>query len=178
MAGTFGPNQAQNLVESLSSPLVRPPASRLPTLQIEKQFVVKAVEHAQTYWNLLEKMPPRDLKLTRFEDDIFEHTLREFPEFATAPHTSLVALDEDWVKSHGQNALSSVQSLNGAEYLVRGGSCAAYTSATRVWLALRASGVHIHRDTGDENADVDIATTDGGSVAATLTPSGLDDVCI
>ncbi|KAH9007382.1 hypothetical protein EDB83DRAFT_2462014 [Lactarius deliciosus] len=77
MAGKFDPNQVQNLVgvllnspfsfpaKSLSSPLVRPPASRLPTLQIEKQFVVKAVEHAQTYWNLLEKIPPRDSKLTR-----------------------------------------------------------------------------------------------------------------
>ncbi|KAH9164960.1 DUF757-domain-containing protein [Lactarius sanguifluus] len=99
MAGTFDPNQAQNLVESLSPPLVHPPASCLPALQIEKQFAVKAVEHAQTYWNLLEKIPPRDLRLTRFDDEIFEHTLREFPEFATAPHTSLVALDEDWMKS-------------------------------------------------------------------------------
>ncbi|KAI9438071.1 polysaccharide biosynthesis-domain-containing protein [Lactarius indigo] len=81
MAGTFDPNQAQNAVE------------------IEKQFAVKAVEHAQTYWNLLEKIAPRDLKLTRFDDEIYEHTMREFPEFATAPHTSLVVLDEDWMKS-------------------------------------------------------------------------------
>ncbi|KAH9060231.1 hypothetical protein EDB87DRAFT_1809055 [Lactarius vividus] len=81
MAGTFDPNQAQNLVE------------------IEKQFAVKAVEHAQMYWNLLEKIPPRDLKLTRFDEEIFEHTLREFPEFATALYMNLVALDEDWMKS-------------------------------------------------------------------------------
>jgi len=81
MEGTFDPNKAQNLVE------------------IEKQFAVKAVEHAQTYWNLLEKIPPRELKLTRYDDEIFEHTLRDFPEFATAPHASLVALDEDWMKS-------------------------------------------------------------------------------
>jgi len=81
MAGTFDPNQAQNLVE------------------IEKQFAVKAVEHAQTYWNLLEKIPPRSLKLTRYDDEIFEHTLREFPEFAAAPHASLVTLDENWIKS-------------------------------------------------------------------------------
>ena len=25
--------------------------------------------------------------------------MREFPEFATAPHASLVALDEEWMKS-------------------------------------------------------------------------------
>ncbi|KAI0708661.1 hypothetical protein C8Q76DRAFT_799893 [Earliella scabrosa] len=47
MAKQFDANNAQNLVE------------------IEKQFAVKAVEHAQTYWNLLEKVPPRDLKLTK-----------------------------------------------------------------------------------------------------------------
>jgi len=81
MAGTFDPNQAQNLAE------------------IEKQFAVKAVEHAQTYWNLLEKIPPRSLKLTRYDDEIFEHTLRDFPEFAAVPHTGLIKLDEDWMKS-------------------------------------------------------------------------------
>jgi len=81
MAGKFDPNQAQNLAE------------------IEKQFAVKAVEQAQTYWNLLEKIPPRQLKLTKHDDEIYEHTLREFPEFATAPHASLVVLDEEWMKS-------------------------------------------------------------------------------
>jgi hypothetical protein len=35
----------------------------------------------------------------RYDDEIFEHTLREFPEFAAAPHTSLIKLDEDWIKS-------------------------------------------------------------------------------
>jgi hypothetical protein len=37
-------------------------------------------------------------------------------------------------------------------------------------LTLRASGIHIRRDIGDESADVDIATTDGEPVAAALTP--------
>ncbi|KAI9438068.1 hypothetical protein H4582DRAFT_1815246 [Lactarius indigo] len=80
MAGTSDPNQAQNLVECY-------------------KFVVKAVEHAQTYWYLLEKIAPRDLKLTRFDDEIYEHMIRKYPEFATVPHTSLVALDEDWMKN-------------------------------------------------------------------------------
>ena len=35
----------------------------------------------------------------RYDDEIYEHTLLEFPEFATAPHTSLIALDEEWMKS-------------------------------------------------------------------------------
>jgi hypothetical protein len=35
----------------------------------------------------------------RYDDEIFEHTLREFPDFAAAPHTGLIKLDEDWMKS-------------------------------------------------------------------------------
>jgi hypothetical protein len=35
----------------------------------------------------------------RYDDEIFEHMLRDFPEFADAPHTSLVALDEEGMKS-------------------------------------------------------------------------------
>ena len=35
-------------------------------------------------------------------------------------------------------------------------------------LTLRASGVHIRRDIGDESADVDIATTDGASISLPL----------
>jgi polysaccharide biosynthesis protein len=35
----------------------------------------------------------------RHDDEIFEHTLREFPEFAAAPHTGLIKLEEDWMKS-------------------------------------------------------------------------------
>jgi len=81
MAGKFDPNNAQNLIE------------------IEKQFAVKAVEQAQTYWNLLEKVHPKDLKLTKLDDEIFEHTLKTFPELADPPHDKLVKLDEDWMKS-------------------------------------------------------------------------------
>ncbi|KAI0061073.1 DUF757-domain-containing protein [Artomyces pyxidatus] len=80
MAGKFDANNAQNLQE------------------IEKQFAVKAVEQAQTYWNLLEKISPRELKLTKFDDEIYEHTMSSFPEFA-APHEKLVKLDEEWLKS-------------------------------------------------------------------------------
>ncbi|KAG2340411.1 DUF757-domain-containing protein [Suillus weaverae] len=78
---SFDPNNAQNLIE------------------IEKQFAVKAVEHAQTYWNLLEKVPPRALKLTKLDDEIYEHTMSAFPEFNEEDHAQLVKLDEDWLKS-------------------------------------------------------------------------------
>ncbi|KAI1792793.1 DUF757-domain-containing protein [Ganoderma leucocontextum] len=81
MATRFDPNNAQNLVE------------------IEKQFAVKAVEHAQTYWNLLEKVHPRELKLTKIDDEIFEHAMKEFPELAENDHAKVTKLDEDWMKS-------------------------------------------------------------------------------
>ncbi|ESK91194.1 duf757 domain-containing protein [Moniliophthora roreri MCA 2997] len=81
MAGRFDPNKAQNAVE------------------IEKQFAVRAVEQAQTYWNLLEKVPPRELKLTKLDDEIYEDTMATFPELAEPPHDKLTKLDEDWMKS-------------------------------------------------------------------------------
>ncbi|KAF9648280.1 DUF757-domain-containing protein [Thelephora ganbajun] len=81
MTSKFEPNKAQNAIE------------------IEKQFAVKAVEHAQTYWNLLEKVPPRELKLSKIDDEIFEHTMKEFPELAAEPYEKLRKLDEDWMKS-------------------------------------------------------------------------------
>lgn len=45
---TFDPNQAENLPE------------------IEKQIAVRCVEHAQTYWNLLEKVKGSALRLTKY----------------------------------------------------------------------------------------------------------------
>ncbi|KAG6332145.1 hypothetical protein ID866_6945 [Astraeus odoratus] len=77
----FDPNQAQNLVE------------------IEKQFAVKAVEHAQTYWKLIENVNPRELKLTRLDDEIFEHVMSAFPELSENEYEKLIKLDEDWLKS-------------------------------------------------------------------------------
>ncbi|KAI0922806.1 hypothetical protein AcW1_002631 [Taiwanofungus camphoratus] len=81
MSGKFDPNNAQNLAE------------------IEKQFAVKAVEHAQTYWNILEKVSPRNLRLTKLDDEIFEHAKSEFPELFENDYEKLVTLDEDWMKS-------------------------------------------------------------------------------
>jgi hypothetical protein len=44
-------------------------------------------------------MLTHEAEIIRFDDEIFEHTLREFPELAAAPHAGLVKLDEDWIKS-------------------------------------------------------------------------------
>ncbi|CAL1709991.1 unnamed protein product [Somion occarium] len=81
MATRFDPNNAQNAAE------------------IEKQFAVKAVEQAQTYWNLLEKVPPRQLKLTKLDDEIFEHLMKDFPELNQEPYEGITKLDEEWMKS-------------------------------------------------------------------------------
>ncbi|KAG5637665.1 hypothetical protein H0H81_003686 [Sphagnurus paluster] len=81
MAGKFDPQNAQNLME------------------IEKQFAVKAVEQAQTYWNLLEKVAPRELKLTAIDDEIYNHTIEFFPELSENDHAKLTKIDEDWMKS-------------------------------------------------------------------------------
>ncbi|KIJ94767.1 hypothetical protein K443DRAFT_683507 [Laccaria amethystina LaAM-08-1] len=81
MAGKFDASNAQNLVE------------------IEKQFAVKAVEQAQTYWNLLEIINPRDLKLTKLDDEIYAHTQSSFPELFVPPYDKLIKVDEEWMKS-------------------------------------------------------------------------------
>lgn len=81
MSRTFDPENAQNLVE------------------IEKQFAVVAVEHAQTYWNLITKVPPRELKLTKLDDEIYAHLSEEFPDLVQQPYAGLAKLDEDWMKS-------------------------------------------------------------------------------
>lgn len=36
--------------------------------------------HAQTYWNILEKVKGSDLRLTKLDNEIYEHFKREFPD--------------------------------------------------------------------------------------------------
>jgi Polysaccharide biosynthesis len=62
--------------------------------QIEKQFAVKAVQHMLTYWKILETMPGSKLRLTKLDDDIFEHFTKEFPDFDPA-----ATINEDEMKS-------------------------------------------------------------------------------
>ncbi|RKF60002.1 Protein PBDC1-like protein [Erysiphe neolycopersici] len=61
---------------------------------IEKQFAVKAVQHMTTYWGLLENVPGSKLKLTKFDDEIYEHLKRDFPEFDPE-----ATINEDEMKS-------------------------------------------------------------------------------
>ncbi|KAL8736317.1 MAG: hypothetical protein Q9181_002495 [Wetmoreana brouardii] len=61
---------------------------------MEKQFAVKAVQHMTTYWAILEKMKGSQLRLTKMDDDIYEHFKRDFPEFDPTE-----TIDEDKMKS-------------------------------------------------------------------------------
>jgi len=74
--GKFDPHNAQNLQE------------------IERQFAVKAVLHAQTYWNLLESRKGSELNLTKIDDEIYEHFNREFPGYDVEGN-----VDEEQMKS-------------------------------------------------------------------------------
>ncbi|KAF8607308.1 DUF757-domain-containing protein [Ceratobasidium sp. AG-I] len=67
-------------------------------IEIEKQFAVKAVGHAQTYWQLLEAIPPSRLKLTKLDDEIYNDFVEQFPEYH-ADHATIRVVDEDLLKS-------------------------------------------------------------------------------
>ncbi|SHO79863.1 Similar to S.cerevisiae protein YPL225W (Protein of unknown function) [Malassezia sympodialis ATCC 42132] len=77
---TFDPNQAQNLPE------------------IEKQIAVRCVEHAQTYWNLLEKVRGSALRLTKLDDEIMADFDETFPELSQNDE-AIRKIDEDAMKS-------------------------------------------------------------------------------
>ncbi|AAS53245.1 AFL129Wp [Eremothecium gossypii ATCC 10895] len=48
---------------------------------IEKQFAVVAVEQAETYWGLISKVPGSKLRLTKYDDEIYETFMEHFPEY-------------------------------------------------------------------------------------------------
>lgn len=53
-----------------------------------------AVEHLMTYWSVLEKVPGSKLRLTKMDDEIYEHFKKEFPDFDPAE-----PIKEDEMKS-------------------------------------------------------------------------------
>ncbi|EXF77537.1 hypothetical protein CFIO01_09427 [Colletotrichum fioriniae PJ7] len=61
---------------------------------IEKQFAVKVVQHMETYWKILEKVKGSTLRLTKIDDEIYEHLKTDFPEFDPA-----ATINEDEMKS-------------------------------------------------------------------------------
>jgi Polysaccharide biosynthesis len=76
---------------------------------MEKQFAVKgemfskeliftyihsAVQHMMTYWAILEKARGSKLRLTKIDDEIFEHFKKDFPDIDVSE-----TIDEDKMKS-------------------------------------------------------------------------------
>jgi hypothetical protein len=51
------------------------------------------VQHIETYWKILEKVPGSKLRLTKFDDEIYEHFKKDFPEF-----DAKATIDEDKMK--------------------------------------------------------------------------------
>ena len=47
-------------------------------VQLIKMVVV---EHMETYWKILEKLPGSKLRLTKMDDEILEHFNKDFPDF-------------------------------------------------------------------------------------------------
>ncbi|KAH8920157.1 DUF757-domain-containing protein [Atractiella rhizophila] len=66
---------------------------------IEKQFAVKCVEYAEVYEELLQKLPPHTLKLTRHDDEIYSALKEKFPEIAENRDGKLQTVDEEDMKS-------------------------------------------------------------------------------
>lgn len=62
MTSTFDPETAENHPD------------------IEKQWAVKAMHQAETYFKLLQAVDPRKVKLTRLDDEIYNHFRSEFPD--------------------------------------------------------------------------------------------------
>jgi hypothetical protein len=53
-----------------------------------------AVQQLQTYWAILEKVRGSSLRLTKLDDEIYEHLQKDFPEFDPAE-----TIDENQMKS-------------------------------------------------------------------------------
>lgn len=66
--------------------------------QIEKQFAVKAVQQAEVYWNLISKFPASKLKLTKYDEELYQDLIADFPEFLEKDYVSHI--DENELKNH------------------------------------------------------------------------------
>ncbi|WAQ84286.1 hypothetical protein PtA15_4A739 [Puccinia triticina] len=75
-------------------------AANAPNLpEIEKQFAVRCIEQAETYWNLLGAKKPSNMKLTKYDDEIFKAFQEAFPDMASNKDGKLQKIDEAVLKS-------------------------------------------------------------------------------
>lgn len=71
--------------------------------EIEKQFAVKAVQQLEIHWKMLSLRKGTEMRFTKMDDAIYDHLVREFPEFGTKEGTAK-ELDEDEIKSKAGKA--------------------------------------------------------------------------
>lgn len=79
-------------MSATAQPFDAEPADNLE--EIEMQFAVKAVEQAETYYSLLEKVKGSTLRLTKHDDDIFNQLLEDFPEYKEPKNVSVISEEE------------------------------------------------------------------------------------
>ncbi|KAF8943640.1 hypothetical protein BGZ47_005213 [Haplosporangium gracile] len=72
-----------------------PSADELEQLQeIEKQWAVKAMHHAETYFSLLQAMDGSKLKLTKIDDEIYDDFMSTFAP--NVPRVDILNEDKDF----------------------------------------------------------------------------------
>lgn len=70
---------------------------------IERQFAVVAVEQAETYWSLITKVPGSKLRLTKYDDEIYEAFLERFPEYKDVEKLKKICEDDLKTKEAKEN---------------------------------------------------------------------------
>ncbi|ALC45099.1 CG7519 [Drosophila busckii] len=60
---------------------------------VEEMWAAKALEHAEVYFNLLTSVPPSQLRLTPYDDQIYDTFRQDFPDLQVAK------LSDDTLKS-------------------------------------------------------------------------------
>ncbi|CED82679.1 Uncharacterized conserved protein [Phaffia rhodozyma] len=77
-------------------------AEKADNLQdIEKQFAVAVVEHMIAYEKLISSIPPSKIRLTKVDDMMLAHLVRDFPALVSPEndYAALRVLNEDEMKS-------------------------------------------------------------------------------
>ncbi|KAJ3299989.1 hypothetical protein HK104_005482 [Borealophlyctis nickersoniae] len=89
-----GQHHSQGFSYCNSQPLTDP----VPSTDIEKQWAVKALHHAETYWKLISAFDPRKLRLTKLDDELYDDFRANWPDMNVAE------LDENEFKTESSKA--------------------------------------------------------------------------
>ncbi|CAF4795744.1 unnamed protein product, partial [Rotaria sp. Silwood2] len=81
---------------------------------LEEQWAMKAFQHAETYFNLLCAVDPKQLRLSRHDDKIYSRFRELFPDF------KIDVLDENQIKSNEGKQVTKKQQQNESCSLVGG----------------------------------------------------------